>query len=68
VQGPKDQGHIVKRYVDGFYELGTVRFHVLLSFQLDFQLKMLVLALKMGILDRDAGFLLPRNVGGVSPC
>jgi hypothetical protein len=49
LDGPRDRGNIVERSVDGFHELGTLRFHGLLSFQLDFQLQKLLLALKDGI-------------------
>src|SRR5271170_799646 len=34
-----DRGNTVERYVDGFYGLERMRFHGLLSFQLDFQLE-----------------------------
>src|SRR5271170_6970174 len=44
-----DRENTVKRYVDGFSGLGTMKFHGLLSFQLDFQLQIPVLALKMEI-------------------
>jgi hypothetical protein len=61
VQGYRDWGNIAQRSVDGFYELGTLRFHGLLSFHLDFQLQKLVLALKTGFLYRDARLFLPNN-------
>src|SRR5271155_3690913 len=49
VQGPRQRGNIVEGSIDGLYRLGTLRFHQYLSFQLDFQLQKLVLALKMEI-------------------
>jgi hypothetical protein len=48
LDGPRERGNIVGRSVDGFYEFGSLRFCVLLSFQLGFQLQKLVLALKTG--------------------
>jgi hypothetical protein len=48
LDGPRDRGNIVEKSVDGFYELGRLTFHGLLSFQLDFQLQRLLLALKTG--------------------
>jgi len=56
-----NRGDTVRRHVDGFYTLGTTRFHGLLRFQLDFQLQMPVLALKMGFPARDARFFLPKS-------
>jgi len=38
-----------KRHLDGCQALGTVRFHRVLSFHLDFQLRVLAVALKMAI-------------------
>src|SRR5271170_6628982 len=40
-ESANDRGNTLERYVDGFYELETMRFHGLLSFQLDFQLESL---------------------------
>ena len=62
-----DRENTVERYVDGFYGLGRMKFHGLLSFQLDFQLQIPVLALKMGFLERDARFVLPKSGATVSP-
>jgi len=45
----QDRGNIVKRCLDRFDVLGMVRFHQYLSFHWDFQLRLLLLALKMGI-------------------
>ena len=56
-----DRGNTVERYLDGFYTLGTTRFHGLLRFQLDFQLQMPVLALKMGFLERDTRFFVAKS-------
>ena len=56
-----DRGNTVERYLDGFYGLGTMRFHGLLSFQLDFQLQMPVVALKMGFVERDARLFQPKS-------
>ena len=42
-EGANDWGNTVERYLDGFYGLGTMRLHGLLSFQLDFQLQIPVL-------------------------
>jgi hypothetical protein len=41
-----------------------MKFHRLLSFQLDFQLQTLVLALETGCLDRDSMFFVP-NIGAM---
>ena len=56
-----DRENTVERHVDGFYGLGRMKFHGLLSFQLDFQLQMPVVALKMGFPARDARFFLPKS-------
>jgi hypothetical protein len=45
-EGANDLGDTVEKYLDKFYGLGTLRFHGLLSFHLDFQLQKLLLALK----------------------
>jgi hypothetical protein len=68
LDGPRDRGNIVKKFVDGFYELGRLRFHGLLSFQLDFRLQKLLLALKTGFVYRDARFFLPNSGAIVFPC
>src|SRR5271170_5191357 len=62
-----DRENTVERYVYRFYALETTRFHGLLSFQLDFRLQILVLALKMGFLERDARFVLPKSGARVFP-
>ena len=49
MQGPRGRGNIVERSLYRFYVVRRVRIHRLLSFHLDFQLKRLVLAAKMGI-------------------
>src|SRR5271170_2322541 len=68
VQGPRDRGNTVERCLDRLSVLGMVRFRRLLSFHLYFQLRLLSQALKMGVLDRDAGFSLPRSGGMVFQC
>jgi hypothetical protein len=49
-EGPNDWGNSVERCIDGFYALRMARFHQYLSFQLNFQLQKLVVALGRGIL------------------
>src|SRR5271154_58665 len=56
-----DRENTVKRYLDGLYGPGTLRFYGLLSFQLDFQLQIPVLAIKMRFLERDARFFLAKS-------
>jgi len=46
---PNDRGNIVEEGVYGFHAVGMVRFHQYLSFHLDFQLRLLLLGLKMSI-------------------
>ena len=47
MQGPRGRGNIVERSLYRLYVVRRVRVHRLLSFHLDFQLKKLVLAVKM---------------------
>ena len=49
VEGPRVLENIVEVSLDRFYELGMARFHQYLSIHLNFQLRLLLQALKMGI-------------------
>jgi|SRR5271170_6594072 len=60
-EGAKDRGNTVERYLDEFYGLGTVIFHGLLSFHLDFQLQIPVLGLKMAILVQELDIISMRE-------
>jgi hypothetical protein len=60
-EGANDRGNTVEMCLDGFYGLGTLSFHGLLSFHLDFQLQKPGAGAKNGILERDARFFLPNT-------
>ena len=67
LDGPREVGNILGRLVDGFYEFGSLRFRVLLSFQLGFQLQKLMLVPKTRFRGRDVRLFLPRTGATLFP-